>query len=217
MRPVIIIAIVLLISISIYLLYSSTQVIEEEGLANYRPSSEDITTAMQLTSMDNGPMNFGGFPNQIGQQGIPMSQMRMYSGNNPLIQQRASSWSMPVTEDRMGAPNRNRNARSFSNDDYRNQLSVSADALSNAFDANGNLKDEALIPLQTEFNSFITSLKTNLTKDKLDEFLTQIIEVATTLKQRLNSGYNRDSISNAGTTTGTNSGTTTGTNSGTTA
>lgn len=190
MKPVIIILIVLLIVISAYIFYSSTLVVEEEGLSNYQPRPEDINAAIQLTSM-NGPTNFGGFPNQIGQQGIPMSQMQMYS-SNPLIQQRAASWKTPYVENRMELPNGD---DTLSDDDIKKQLSVSADALSNAFDANGKLKDEALIPLRAGFDSYIMSLKTNLTKDNLTAFLTNIIDVATTLKQKLNSG--------TGTTSGT--------------
>jgi hypothetical protein len=183
MKPVIIIAIVLLITISAYIFYSSTLVIEEEGWSNYQPRAEDINAAIQLTSM-NGPTNFGGFPNQIGQQGIPMSQMQMYS-SNPLIQQKMMAWSMPATASSSQANQPNFN-KALATGDVNSQIAVTADVINNAFDANGKLKTEVIMPLQTGANSFVASLKSNFTKQNLDSYLTQIISLATAVKQKLN-------------------------------
>jgi hypothetical protein len=205
MKPVITIAILLLIILSAYVLFISKTVEESEGFG--QPSEADIRAAIELTSM-NGPSNFGGFPNQIGQSGSGISQMSAYS-SNPLIQYQMnnpySGWSQPSSA--ISQPIKTPESTQMSqqaNDiasALKTNITSNANNINNAFDSNGKLKDEYILPLQTGVNSVITGLKTNLTKDNLNIFLTHTIEVATTLKQQLSSGSTTAPVAAAKTTT----------------
>jgi len=95
MKPVLIIAILLLIILSSYVFFISQSVEESEGFG--QPSEADIKAAIELTAM-NGPGNFGGFPNQIGQSGNAMSSnpLIQYKTNSPSVAQTTSASSQPA-------------------------------------------------------------------------------------------------------------------------
>lgn len=95
MKPVLIIAILLLIILSAYVLFIGKTIEESEGFGQLNEA--DLKAAIELTSM-NGPGNFGGFPNQIGQSGNAMSSnpLIQYKMNSPSVAQTTSESSQPV-------------------------------------------------------------------------------------------------------------------------
>jgi len=98
MKPVIIIAIILLIILSAYVFFIGKTIEESEGFG--QPSEADLKAAIELTAM-NDPGNFGWFPNQIGQSGNMASQMSsnplmQYKMNSPSVAQTTSESSQPV-------------------------------------------------------------------------------------------------------------------------
>lgn len=95
MKPVITIAILLLIILSAYVLFIGKTIEESEGFGQLNEA--DLKAAIELTSM-NGPGNFGGFPNQIGQSGNAMSSnpLIQYKMNTPSVAQTTSASSQPA-------------------------------------------------------------------------------------------------------------------------
>lgn len=95
MKPVLIIAILLLVILSAYVLFIGKTIEESEGFGQLNEA--DLKAAIELTSM-NGPGNFGGFPNQIGQSGNAMSSnpLIQYKMNSPSVAQTTSAISQPV-------------------------------------------------------------------------------------------------------------------------
>jgi len=180
MGAVLLIAIFILVLFACFIyFYKKTVVVEEdrEGLDNFsQPTASQINEAIALTVMDRAPGS-NNFLNQVGQPGASTNPLAQYITQSSTV----SSSFLPTQPSQLGS----QSTQMINN--LINQVSNNSNNINGLFDSSGKIKDELVLPIQNGLNTFIVNMKSNLTKDNLNAWLTNVISLATAVQKQLNS------------------------------